>query len=31
MYLSRAQVFYIHEAAEVIVVCEDKNLVLTTF
>ena len=30
MDLSRAQAFYIHEVAEVFVVCKDKNLVFAT-
>ena len=29
--LFRAQAFYIYEVAEVVVVCEDKNLVLAIF
>ena len=29
--LSGAQVFHIHKAAEVVVVCEDENLVFATF
>ena len=29
--LSEAQAFCIHEATKVVVVCEDKNLVLATF
>ena len=29
--LSGAQAFRIHEAAEVVVICEDENLVFATF